>query len=371
MAAAPAPRLPDYTGACVAGLVPASMAPDRARAPVWLPDEVREARQVVLLVLDGLGWHQLRARRALAPVMTEMAGQPITTVVPSTTATALASIVSGSTPAQHGILGFSLYIDHGEVLNVLRWSTPAGDARARVVPEDFLAIPPFGGTETTAIVRNEFLGSGFTRAHLRGASLRGWRVTSTLVVGVRAALRNGERFVYAYYDGVDNVAHAFGLHEHYDAEIASADRLVGELLDELTPGTALLVTADHGQVDVARRTVAIDEDILAMTEISSGEPRFHWLHARPGVGVEELATAAREAHGHVAWVRTRDEAIAEGWFGGPIRAEWQDRLGDVVLACHEPVAFWDVARQGPVPIVSLHGSLTDDEMDVPLLAALV
>jgi hypothetical protein len=256
------------------------------------------------------------------------------------------------------------------VLNVLRWSTPAGDARTRVIPEDFLAVPPFGGTETTAIVRNEFLGSGFTRAHLRGANLRGWRVTSTLVVGVREALRNGERFVYAYYDGVDNVAHAFGLHEHYDAEVASADRLVAELLDELTPGTALLVTADHGQVDIADRAVAIDADVMAMTSNHSGEPRFHWLHARDGVGAEELAAAAREAHGHLAWVRTRDEAIAEGWFGGPIRGDWEDRLGDVVLACHEPVALWDVARQGPLPVVSLHGSLTPDEMDVPLLAAL-
>jgi len=366
----PVPRLPDYGGACVSGVVPALMSADRARVPAWVPDEVRGAKQVVLLVLDGLGWAQLQERLPLAPAMAGMSGQMITTVVPSTTATALASIVSGSTPAQHGILGFSLYIDHGEVLNVLRWSTPAGDARTTVIPEDFLAVPPFGGTTTTAIVRNEFLGSGFTRAHLRGANLRGWRVTSTLVVGVRAALRNGERFVYAYYDGIDNVAHAFGLHEHYDAEISSADRLVAELLAELAPGTALLVTADHGQVDVARRTVAIDEDLLAMTKGWSGEPRFHWLHARRGVGAEELATAAREAHGSVAWVRTRSEAIADGWFGGPIRDEWQERLGDVVLACHEPVAFWDVDRQGPVPIVSLHGSLTEDEMNVPLLAAL-
>ncbi len=354
----------------MSGVVPALMAPDRRRIPAWVPDEVREARQVVLLVLDGLGWHQLEERRALAPAMAAMSGTPITTVVPSTTATALASIVSGSTPAQHGILGFSLYIDHGEVLNVLRWSTPAGDARARVVPEDFLAVPPFGGTATTAIVRNEFLGSGFTRAHLRGANLRGWRVTSTLVVGVREALRNGENFVYAYYDGVDNVAHAFGLHEHYDAEVASADRLVAELLDELTPGTALLVTADHGQVDLDHRTVAVDGDVLAMTDGSSGEPRFHWMHARDGVSPDELARAAREAHGHLAWVRTREEAIAEGWFGGPIRPEWQDRLGDVVLACHEPMAFWDVERQGVLPVVSLHGSLTPEEMEVPLLAAL-
>ena len=124
---------------------------------------------------------------------------------------------------------------------------------------------PFEGEAVTVVSRGEFVGTGFTQAHLAGAKLVGWRLASTLLVEVRAALAAGESFVYAYYDGIDRVAHEFGLDDHYDAELRAADRLVGDLLALLPPGAALVVTADHGQVDVGDRVVEFDPDVLAMT----------------------------------------------------------------------------------------------------------
>ena len=56
---------------------------------------------------------------------------------------------------------------------------------------------------------------------------------SALVPEVRRLLADGEPFVYAYYDGVDRVAHARGLGEHYDAELRAADRIVADLLEAL------------------------------------------------------------------------------------------------------------------------------------------
>ena len=58
------PVLPDYAGPNVRGLIPALLAPAHAPMPAWMPTVVAEARQVVLLVLDGLGWEQLQERRA-------------------------------------------------------------------------------------------------------------------------------------------------------------------------------------------------------------------------------------------------------------------------------------------------------------------
>ncbi len=73
-----------------------------------------------------------------------------------------------------------------------------------------------------------------------------------------ASCAAGERFVYAYYGGVDKTAHERGFGEFYDAELRSADRLVGDVLDALPPGAVLLVTADHGQVEVGDRIIEPD-----------------------------------------------------------------------------------------------------------------
>ncbi len=366
------PTLPDYGGACIDQVVAAATRSGRyagpAPAPHWLPGPAVGASQVVLLVLDGLGWAQLKERPGLAPTMNAMAGGPITTVAPSTTAAALTSITIGAPPAVHGVVGYRLRVEGDRILNVLRWKTPAGDARESVPPEEFQTIEPFGATKAPVITRADVAESGFTRAHMAGARMYGWRVASTIVATVAALLGDGERFVYAYYDGVDKVAHEFGFGAAYDAEVVAADRIVGDLIAVLPAGAALLVVSDHGQVDVGESVISLDPEVADLTTFLSGEGRFRWLHARPG-RTEALAEAARRHYGGLAWVRTRAQAVEEGWFGGPLRPEVASRLGDVVIAPRQHVAVLDPSDPGEQWMRCRHGSLTPEEMLVPLLAS--
>jgi predicted AlkP superfamily pyrophosphatase or phosphodiesterase len=367
VATEPEPVLPAYGGACIDGIVRALLE-RRWETPSWLPGPVAGARQVVLLTIDGLGWEQLEARPHLAPTLCSMIGGPITTVAPSTTATALTSLTTGEPPARHGVVGYRVRVGGNDVLNVLRWRTPSGDARESVPPGEFQGIQPFEGTRPPVITRAEFSETGFTGAHLAGVRLYGWRMPSTLVTWVRRLLADGEPFVYAYYDGIDKVAHEHGIGDAYDDEVVATDRLVAELLGVLPTDAVLVVTSDHGQVDVGDRIVPLAPDVLALTSLLSGEGRFRWLHARPGLG-ERLVETARELYCDQAWVRELDEAVAEDWFGGPLSSDAITRLGDVVLAPFEPVAFLDPADVGEVTLRSRHGSLTSAEMLVPLLAA--
>jgi predicted AlkP superfamily pyrophosphatase or phosphodiesterase len=362
------PVLPDYGGASLDSVVPAVLG--RAHgAPSWLPPGVAGAEQVVVLTLDGLGWEQLRERAHLAPTMAAMTGGAVTTVVPSTTATALTSLTTGASPATHGVVGYRVRVFGTDVLNVLRWRTIRGDdARSTVPPETFQPLEPFAATKPPVVTRAEFSDSGFTRAHLAGVRLLGWRVPSTLVTTVGNLLGEGAPFVYAYYDGVDKVAHEYGLGEYYEAELVAADRLVNDVIDVLPRGAAVVVCADHGQVDVGERVVPLHREVMELTGLLSGEGRFRWLHARPGCR-DRLAAAVRRCHGHQAWVRTRDEAVADGWFGGSLEPEVEGRLGDVVLAARDPVAFLDPADTGEIRLRSRHGSLTSAEMLVPLIGA--
>jgi hypothetical protein len=366
----PEPVLPDYGGACLDGLVPGLLAAPSDR-PAWLPDGAGAARQVVLLVLDGLGWLQLRARPGLAPVLGDLTGGAITSVVPTTTATALTSISLGRPPAAHGVVGYRMVVPGPtgpEVLNVLRWRTQSGDARPFAPPERLQPGEAFLGRPVPVATRFEFAGSGFTLAHLRGGRLVGWALPSTLVVEVRRLLGDGEPFVYAYYDGIDKIAHIYGFGEHYDAELVAVDRLVGDLAAVLPAGAVLLVTADHGQVSVGRAAVAIDQAVMAHVALVSGEGRFRWLHARPGADAD-LVDAARSRYAGEAWVHTVEEVEALGWFGGPLTSESRARLGDVALVPHRPIAYLDPADPGDARLVCRHGSLTAEEMQVPLLAA--
>ena len=360
-----APVVPDYDGGCLSNVVPALLEPAPAPPP-WLPAPAVHARQVVLLVVDGLGFLQLEGRRGLAPTLASMAGGSITTVAPSTTATALSSLVLGCPPGEHGVVGYRINVG-GDVLNVLRWQTPAGDARHAIPPDDIQGRPAFRGHAPPVVTRAEFSGTGFTAAHLADVRFHGWRVPSTLVTEVRRLTSDGERFVYAYYDGIDKVAHEYGLGEHFDAELVAVDRLVGDLLGVLPARAALVVTSDHGQVQVGDAVVPVHPDVMPYVELLSGEGRFRWLHARPGAA-DDLAAAVRERHGGQAWIRTREEVIAEEWFGPKVSEAAASRFGDVVLAARQPVAFQDPADTGPYRLQSRHGSLTAEEMLVPLLA---
>jgi predicted AlkP superfamily pyrophosphatase or phosphodiesterase len=359
------PLLPDYGGACVSNIVAALLEPDDD-VPSWMPAEVVEADQVVFLVIDGLGWEQWQQRTALTPALSGLTATPVTTVAPSTTATAMTSITTGLTPGEHGVIGYRMDVG-GDVLNVLRWSIVGRDSRSAIPPEKIQPHETFHGHRPALVPRTEVQITGVTQAHLEGVRFAGYRMTSTLVAEIGLALRRNEPFVYAYYDGIDKVAHEYGLADIYDAELRFIDRLVADIQAELPVGAALVVTADHGQVDVGDNVVQVAPEVMAQVASQSGEGRFRWLHARPG-RVDELLAAATEHHGDTAWVVTRDQTVDEGWFGPRVTDAARSRLGDVALVARADVAYFDKDDTGPYVLIGRHGSLTSAEMLVPLFA---
>lgn len=358
------PLLPTYSDGCITQVVPALLH-QTDPAPTWMPSVALEADRVVLLVIDGLGWNQLQTRRAVAPTLAAMVGGPITSVAPSTTASALTSISTGLPPGEHGVMGYRMEVG-GEVLNVLRWTTRGGDARRRIAPASVQPHVAFGAQRPPVVTRAEFAESGFTLAHLAGVRFTGYRTLGTLTAELVRHAANGEPFVYGYYEGLDKVSHEHGLGAAFDEELRWVDHLVSSLLDRLPRETALVVTADHGQVETGDNVVELPSDVLMHVRGQSGEGRFRWLHARSGRAAPLLA-AAEERVGGQAWVRTREQAIVEGWYGPKVTDAAAARLGDVLLAAKGTVAFHDPDDTGPYVLVGRHGSLTEDEMLVPLL----
>jgi hypothetical protein len=147
--------------------------------------------------------------------------------------------------------------------------------------------------------------------------------------------------------------------------------MVERLVAALPPDALLLVTGDHGMVDV-ELSERVDVDALPALRkgvaLLGGEGRARHVYAEPGAAADVLA-AWNDVLGETAWVRSRDEAIAEGWFGPVVRPEVRERLGDVIVAADRGAVVATATEQGESRLVGLHGSLHPDDVEVPLLAA--
>ena len=334
------PLKPDYSGPNVMNVVPAVLG---LRPVEWLPEPVAGARAVVLLVLDGLGWEARTRHAALLPELSALDGRAITTVIPSTTPAALTSITTGLPPGRHGITGFRIRVDHS-VLNAIRWQQENGKRPPE--PADMQRHAPFADRQVAVVTKSEFRRSGFTGVHLRGADFHGWPTTAVLVEHVRALVAGGEPFVYAYYPGVDEVAHAFGIEgRFYAAELAAADRLVGAVRDVLPEDTALLVTADHGQVNLGQESWIGLGALDSMIDAVRGR-RALPLSPRARRRREGPPRRSRRSGGRSRVGLLARPAVRRGLARPGSRRAARRRVGDVVLAARDAVGFVDPTFPG-------------------------
>ncbi len=208
-------------------------------------------------------------------------------------------------------------------------------------------------------------------AHLRGVRHAGWRLMSTIpVIEVRRLLGDGEPFVYAYYDGIDKIAHEYGLGAFYDAELAAVDRLVADVLG----GAAARRRARWSPPTTARSTSASGSsrptpDVLA-PRAGTSRARVASGGCTPGPAPRPTCCdAATAAHGDVAWVVTREQVLDEGWFGpGRGTAGRQPARRRGARGPRRRSASTTRPTPGRSGSCRRHGSLTSAEMLVPLLA---
>ena len=335
--------------------------------------------RVGVLLIDGLGARLLAEAHAsdptLAPTLAGLAAARSGLVAgfPSTTPTSLGSLVTGLPPGQHGLVGFqSLVPDPERVMNLLHWDE-------RVDPLAFQPFPTMferaerAGVAVTTVGPRAFRGSGLTLAGLRGGGHRGADSLGELVAGMLARLAEpGPSLVYGYHADLDATGHRNGCGSpHWRAQLRVIDGVVQALLTGLPAGTALVVTGDHGMVDVpseARIDLAAEPELMDGVALVSGEPRVTALQARPGAAQDVLATWRERLDPRDWLVLSVPEALAAGLYG-PVRDGVAERIGDVLAIALGPVAC---VHSGLMPapllaLVGLHGSVTPAEREVPLV----
>ncbi|WP_083449430.1 alkaline phosphatase family protein [Actinoplanes rectilineatus] len=335
-----------------------------------------EITKVAVLLVDGMGAYQLPLMAPLAPVLADLAAGgrghagTLTAGFPSTTPVSLVTLGAGVPPGEHGILGFTVRRPDGGVLTHISWGDDPDPRLWQPVPT-WMERASAAGVAVSVVSRPAFEGSGLSLAANRGGVYIGAADGPAVAAGMLAALRaaTGPALVYGYHPDLDHYGHEDGVGSPTWQEAArGVDRLLDELAHGLPPGAALLVVADHGQLNVpaeGRLDMATTPALADGVTGVAGEPRVRYLHTAPGArdGVLETWRALSDS-----LVLSRDQVIDEGWFG-PVPAAHADRIGDVVIICRgRELALatgWEPEKVGR--LVAYHGSVTAAEMTVPLL----
>jgi hypothetical protein len=333
--------------------------------------------RVAVVLVDGMGWHLLPELAGSAPLLASVlaggAGQlsELECAFPSTTPSSLVSLGTGAQPGEHGILGFTLNVPGTDrVLNHIRWRDDPPHAEWQPLPTWFERLQQCG-IGARAVLPAAFMGSGLTDAAYRGAEFRPTHTTDDYAQVIADELRAAPGLVYGYTAELDTAAHVFGIGSPRWHEAAvRVDALLTHLVDTLPPNAALLVTADHGGLNVppeARVDLDTDPRLGEGVRVVAGEPRVRYLHTEPGAAADVHATWSGLLDG---WARvyTREQAVANGMFG-PVNPRHLARIGDVVVICTGDAAVLATGHEPPetARLIGFHGAATEAEMAIPLI----
>lgn len=332
----------------------------------------------LVVLVDGLGADALAARSGHARTLAAAIG-PLSVIesgFPTTTAAAIGSLTTGLTPGQHGLVGYTvLDPEHDRIVNQLSGYDDKLDPltwqNQPTIFERALArgIPPF--TVGPARYRD----SGFSRAVLRGGQyVSAASISERMHMAVESLRSAGGGLAYVYVPELDQAGHAHGWQSgEWTRALETTDAAIAEAQRSLRGSEGMLVTADHGMLDVpARAHVLFDEnpELVDGVRFVAGEPRclqLHFEHDLSPAGRERLVDTWRSSESDRSWVATREEAVAANWFG-KVRSEIEPRIGDLLIAARKSVAYYDT-RSGSSgrSMIGQHGSWSPAELRVPLL----
>lgn len=340
------------------------------------PDWFGPARSAVVVVVDGLGRANLSMRSAYARLLTERATKRdvARTVFPATTAAALTSLFTGVLPGEHGLVGYRVRVPGTDSTpnQLTGWEDDGLDPLSWQRAQPIFERESASGRRCFVVSRAQYAQTGFTRATVRGAEfISAATVAERLSLAGALAEAHPGALVYVYVPELDVIGHADGWEsERWSMQLEGIDADLRRWERNLAPGIGVVVTADHGMVDVpAHRHVLLraGDPLVEGVRLIAGEPRMLHLYAA-SADAADVAERWRASESGRSWILTRDEAVASGILG-EVHPDVQPRIGDVLVAARGAVAYYDdrLADKRPQRMVGQHGSLTDQERIVPLI----
>jgi predicted AlkP superfamily pyrophosphatase or phosphodiesterase len=385
-------QLPDYEGSGIVNLLSSLITglggePNGYASCDGLSSaELGDYRNVILIVLDGLGYEFLIRQNCGRFFRQHLRGR-LTSVFPSTTATAVTSFLTGLAPQQHGLTGWHMYFKElGTVLSVLPGVPRYGGqplGKCGIDVEKFFGhVPIFDRIPLPSYIVSprRIAHSDFNLAHQGRAELQDFDTIEEFFGVITRTLRKNphRKFIYGYWSELDHIGHESGsASAEIERHLAELDGAFEAFLGNIAgTDTLLIVAADHGQIDSdATRVIELDDhpelnECLVLP--LCGERRAAYCYVKPGEArrferyVQDNLTAFLELH------RSRD-LLASGCFGlGEPHPRLAERIGDYTLIMKENYVIKDwLPGERQYRQIGVHGGMSPEEMFVPLIVAAV
>jgi len=374
---------PDYLGGSLVNLVASIVAARGGNAlhPALKNlrhEELRAARNLVLLLIDGLGDNYL-TRRGAGGALARARRSALTSVFPSTTASAITTSYTGCTPLEHGLTGWFTYFGEAGCVAAALPFRSRGDmlplGRRGVTPEQIYVSPSIFEhlpLRSIVVTHKDIVDSDYNARHCRGAQRLAYETLDELVAQVEAAVKSGaeRKFIYAYWPVYDMVSHRFGCASaEAFAAFEAIDAAFGRLAARLSGTESLLIaSADHGFIDVPPEA-SLELPAFLASELRfplCGERRVAYCHVHEP---ERFMEKAKDWLGERADVMPSRQLLDEGWFGpGTAHPRFAERIGDVALVMRGryTVKDWAPGEWRHLHIGN-HGGTSADEMMIPLI----
>jgi hypothetical protein len=380
--------LPDYRGGSIVNLMVSLTEAMGGTAPASYPplrgidtSAWRSSRSIVLLVIDGLGDAFVRGTGgALAQ---HLSGR-LTSVFPSTTATAITTFLTGLAPQQHGLTGWHMYFrELGSALAVLPFVTRGGAPLGKSIDAaELLGAAPMSArlpVRVHVVAPRRIIHSDFNVAYTNGARRHGFDTLKQMFQILTRLVGEGKterRYLYAYWPNLDHLAHEQGIASSAAAaHFAEIDDAFGHFLRRIAGTDAtVVVTGDHGIVDSdPRHLIALDAHprLAQMLLVPlCGEPRVAYCYLQPGQGAGLADYVAGEL-GPYAECHASTALIDQGYFGlGAAHPRLADRVGHYALIMKKRYVIKDwVPGERRHVHIGAHGGVSEAEMYVPLIVA--
>ena len=328
-------------------------------------------KSAVCVLIDGFGVANLRARSGHAKNLYrffQSSSKSIRCEFPSTTVVSLAGFASGLRSAHHGLIGYNVRNPKDQGLNNLL----SGWERNGADPKPWKSVPTIsersGETRVHVVANPEYENSGFTSLTMPGAQFHGVQDIEDRVMKARQLGALSRNLVYLYIPELDQIGHMFGSESPAWSELLEQiDSALVPLLESKIP---VVVTSDHGMVDVPiENQIHLDdfEFFTRLVSLTGGDTRSAFIYSESDLG--DLATQLEEALGDNVWISTWDELAELGYVLRPTQSD--SRYPDLVLMARGKVTLFDrrTARPRSLKMLGHHGSISDAEMQVPLILA--
>jgi hypothetical protein len=378
--------MPDYGGGSIVNLMASLIraqggAADYPNLRLLPPEAIQGHTNVLLLVIDGLGANWL-AERSPTGILSRHQIGTITSVFPTTTASAITTFLTGDAPQQHGITGwFTYFRELGCVMSVLPGHPRYGGTGYRQAGVDLASLLGHRCLASRIQTRAFFLTpakiahSDFNLAHLGPAQARPFQDLRDMFRQAARLLRadTDPKYLYCYWPGLDGRGHEAGMASPLAARHLGAieQALTDFMVASAGTDTLVLVTADHGLIDTAppdRIDLADHPELAACLSLPlCGEPRAALCYLRPR-RVQAFEDYCQNLLGGHALLRPSQDLIQQGLFGQGEPHPWlEERVGDYTLLMTGRSVIRDhLASEKSLVQIGVHGGLSDTELLVPL-----